>query len=830
MKTCHGTFENNTEELLKIFARWPFPLSDFQKFAIDAILQGKHAIITAHTGNGKTLAADFAIKHFTDMGKKIIYTTPIKALTNQKYNTFQKKYPNITFGIITGDTTMNPDAQCVFATTEILRNTLFKKKWLENKKSNETDMPISLDIDINPSELGCVVFDEIHYIMDKNRGPVWHESIMMLPESVQILGLSATIDKPRILAEWIEQQKKKEVWLCPTIERVIPQHHYAFVTCPESFLDKLPQDTRTKFESMREKNVLMKKPGVSFQDGAYYNITKMLKFMRDKKLYIDKFYVLNQLIKYLKTKKYLPAICFVYSRKQVELIAQKINISLHEEGSKIPSIIENECKQMLMRKVSNYKEYINLPEFKRLIKCLEKGIAIHHAGMIQIFKEMVEHLFEKKYIKLLIATETFAVGVDMPAQSVIFTALQKFNGSKFRFLEPHECSQQSGRAGRRKGGDDTSQNIGRVWHLFNLFDIKNAVPDIVTYRRLLEGKAQPFVSTFKINFNLILRLLSIEGYKTEDFMKESLLSKDIDKKRCVILDDISHIEGIMEIKKLTPLRTPIIELKRYNEINMMVNNTTSKKRKQLIREKRHLEEKSKFFKDDFGVYETILGMGRILEKLERDKNDNDNYISNEIALYTQILEKNDFIGDNALTEKGLIAANIQEMHCLAMADILQNKLFDDLNVPELASVLSIFTQVSVKGENNIVKAEYINAPNKVVSIVKKIKTAYNKYYDIESYNQTSFTQEYNIHFNMCELVYKWCTTENEEDCYKIFDEAIYYNISRGEFVKALMKINNVTNELAKIAEIQSNMTLLEKTKEIPNITLKSIVTNQSLYL
>ena len=276
----------------------------------------------------------------------------------------------------------------------------------------------------------------------------------------------------------------------------------------------------------------------------------MLRYLRENKVWIDKFFVFNQLIKYLKIKQYLPAICFVYSRKQVEVIAGKINICLFEEGSKIPSTIENECKQILMRKVDNYREYINLPEFKKLMRCLQKGIAYHHAGMIQIFKEMVEHLFEKKYIKLLIATETFAVGVDMPAQSVIFTALQKYNGQKFRWLEPHECSQQSGRAGRR----GQKEKIGRVWHLFNLFDIRNAVPDIVTYRSLLEGKPQPFTSTFKIHFNLILRLLSMESFELEDFMCKSLMSNDINKEIKYLEEDIKHFENILEIKTTMPLR------------------------------------------------------------------------------------------------------------------------------------------------------------------------------------------------------------------------------------------------------------------------------------
>ena len=172
-----------------------FSFVKFPKIRNSGNSQKKHVIITAHTGNGKTLAAEFAISHFTKLGKKVIYTSPIKALTNQKYNTFQEKYPEIEFGIITGDTTMNPSAQCLFVTTEILRNTLFKKKWLDANEERKEE--ITLDIDINPEELGAVVFDEIHYIMDKERGPVWHESIMMLPDAVQIIGLSATIDNQR---------------------------------------------------------------------------------------------------------------------------------------------------------------------------------------------------------------------------------------------------------------------------------------------------------------------------------------------------------------------------------------------------------------------------------------------------------------------------------------------------------------------------------------------------------------------------------------------------------------------------------------------------------
>jgi superfamily II RNA helicase len=824
MKICTGQFNAETPELAEIFGRWPFPLSDFQKFAIDAILKKHHVIITAHTGNGKTLAADFAITHFTKMGKKVIYTSPIKALTNQKYHTFQEKYPDISFGIITGDITMNPGAQCLFVTTEILRNTLFKQKWLEaNEDKKDT---ISLDIDINPEELGAVVYDEIHYIMDKDRGPVWHESIMMLPDTVQIIGLSATIDRPEILAEWIETMKGRAVWLCPTTTRVIPQHHYGFITFPPSVLDKLPHDKRGQLEKMYEKKLLIKSPGQSFEDNTYHDIKKVLRYLRDNKIRVDKFFVLNQLIKYLRNNQYLPAICFVYSRKQVEAFANKITVSLFEEGSKIPSIIENECKQILMRKVTNYKEYINLPEFKSLMKCLQKGIAIHHAGMIQIFKELVEHLFEKKYIKLLVATETFAVGVDMPAQSVIFTALQKFNGQKFRWLDPHECSQQSGRAGRR----GQKEKIGRVWHLFNLYDIKNAVPDILTYRQLLEGAPQPFTSTFKIHYNLILRLLSTKSFDLEKFMQKSLMSNDIEKSRLFITEEIIQIKALLDIKTSMPPRVNINLLREYDDIMMALPMAARKKRKTLSRRKEILEDGCKFFKEEYTKFASVKQTKIDLGKKERALLGVDSRIKNDIGLHVKILTDNKFIADNTLTEKGLLAANIQEMHCLAMADILIAKTLNNLEVSELAAVLSIFTSVSVRQDNSIVKVSHISAPENVKQTISDIKTAYNKYYDIESYNKTDFVNDYDIHYNMCELVYRWCKASNEEECYKIFNEAIYYNISRGEFVKAMLKINNVAHELEKLAELQSNIGLLEKVKLIPNLTMKSIATNQSLYL
>ena len=523
----------------------------------------------------------------------------------------------------------------------------------------------------------------------------------------------------------------------------------------------------------------------------------------------------------------MPAICFVYSRKQVEQIAGKINISLFEDGDKTPSIIENECKQLLIRKMNNWKEYINLPEYRFLIKILQKGIAIHHAGMIQVFKEMIEYLFEKRYIKLLVATETFAVGVDMPAQSVIFTSLQKFNGTRFRYLEPHEYSQQSGRAGRR----GQTEKIGRVWHMVNLFDIRNALPDVNTYKNIVDGKPQLFSSTFKIHFNLILRLMSMN--KTDslaDFMEKSLLSTDLEKEKEICRINIDDTEEVLKKKTSLPYSINVELLEEYHHIQNTIQYSTRKKRKQLERRKTELIQSDKKFEKEYIKFKEVQNT---IEKLNKQKSyleNIDNYIIERIKLHKDILEEYKFIEDNKLSEKGIIAANLQEVHCLAMAELLQKKIFNEISVKELACILSVFTNVSVKKEDSIIKPEYVNAPQNIISILRKIEDSYHKYYDIETKYMTDFIYDYEIHFNMCELVYKWCSSDSAESCNKLFEEAIYYNISRGEFTKALMKINNVAHELEKIAEIQGNMYLLTLAKNIPDHTLKYIATNQSLYL
>ena len=223
----------------EIFAKYPFALSNFQKWAIKGITEDKSILITAHTGSGKTLPAEYAIEYFVSQGKKVIYTCPIKALSNDKKKSLSKKFPHISFGILTGDVKDNPEADVLIMTTEILRNTLFQKQLIK-KNEQITKEFLHFDMDTE-NDLAAVVFDEIHYIGDKHRGRVWEETLMMLNKKITVIGLSATISHPELFCNWIETINK-DMYLCPNHERVVPLYQHMFFTFPDAAFKKVNKE------------------------------------------------------------------------------------------------------------------------------------------------------------------------------------------------------------------------------------------------------------------------------------------------------------------------------------------------------------------------------------------------------------------------------------------------------------------------------------------------------------------------------------------------------------------------------------------------------------
>jgi superfamily II RNA helicase len=825
MKICTHEYPEESP-FNHLFNFWNFPLSNFQKHAIEGIAKGFHVFVSAHTGCGKTLVAEAAILSAHKLGKKLIYTSPIKALSNQKMREFQDKFPNINFGIITGDRADNPDADVLIMTTEILRNTLFQMKSIEEGIMDEKNTKLHFKMDI-AKDCGWVVFDEVHYINDQHRGRVWEEVMMMLPINIQMIMLSATIHKPEHFAEWIEDKTKKDVWLCPTKERIVPLTHLSFFTLPPSMLNKFPQNIRDDISSIVEKPQILKQQNGHFLDDTFHKNRRIVGYLQKSNIYINQFFAFNQLMKYLKTQQQLPALAFIFSRARAQLFAEKVAISLFEEGSKIPSIIENECYK-IMKQIPNHKEYLALPEYRTLIKLLQKGVAVHHAGMPQVFKELVEQLFDKKYIRLLCATETFAVGLNMPCRSVLFVSLSKFDGNGIRPLLSHEYGQMSGRAGRR--GIDVQ---GDIYHLVQCNNRHNDDIDITTYRNMLSGTPPIMTSKFKVDFTLMLRLISINNLQFDTFISKSRIVQVIENEKCYAQGKLEEAQEKAK-KNVTQTSTEKNILEKYMKLSYQITLLKGNKRKKCAREIRQIEQNYRYLQNDIAKLRSEQKLSDEIEQWRREIYTIGHYISNEISVIINILEDNGFIAKEAdqfsLTDKGELAANIHEMNCLAMADILQEKMLDDSTDVEFIAILSIFTRVSMPKAQRVVGIDNISANKKIIRNIHKIQQAYDYYKDIELRHNLNFTSDDALSWDMCELVIDWCGADDDLKCKKVYEKAAMYSISLGEFIKAILKINNVAAEMEKLAFIQSNITLLDKIKKVSTITLKSVVTNQSLYL
>jgi superfamily II RNA helicase len=844
VKICNTPYKKDN----LYFKSWPFKLSDFQKYAIESITEGNNTIITAHTGSGKTLPAEFLLRYMKDMGLKVIYTAPIKALSNEKFWDLQKKFPEISFGLITGDAKFNPEADVLIMTTECLANTLYQMTMIEKGSIDKSQVNLLFEMDIY-LELGAVVFDEIHYINDEDRGHVWEESIMMLPKQVQILGLSATINNPEKFCLWIENIKKKPVWLCPNKKRVVPLKHYHFITVAKSTLEKFPQEIKNFIENNNfyENKILIKDN--SFDEFTYEKIIKVVKFFQKNNIWIDQKFVLNRVVNSMKINNMLPAITFVFSQKKCETYASQINQVLFEEGSKTPSIIEDECKKTLM-KLPNYREYIQLPEYKKIVKLLEKGIAYHHAGVTGVFREMIELLFSKGYIKLLFATETFSVGINMPTRTVVFTSMKKYSDKGFRWLKSHEYTQMAGRAGRR--GIDT---LGNVIHLTNFYAINN-FPYSKTMREILSGNPSSMVSKFKINANIILKLISVDSTDFSKFINNSMISDSINKQKFTYNEIITSLTQKKDnmFNNLTNIKTDIDIIKKYIDLEKSCLTCSRKKRGKIKSEMDIIKESHKSFNKDYDYYTSYLNLENQILKQKRDLKNLNSYVENEINLILDLLISNNFIIAHretknemvtmynnvethvisyTLTEKGKMACNINELHPLAIANILESKILNKLDPIEIACVLSIFTNMKLSDENSVLDKHSLSISKRSINTIESIEKQHHHFYDIQLAKKMEDLQANyleNIHYNMCDFIKEWWFADDANKCYKTVEKMKYYGVSLGKIIKALLKLNNIVDEIEKACLIQNNFELIEKIKEIPIHTLKFIATNQSLYL
>ncbi|HBR33384.1 MAG TPA: helicase [Firmicutes bacterium] len=422
-------------------------LDDFQREAIDYLLDGYSVLVSAPTGVGKTLIADYLIAQAITEGKRVVYTAPIKALSNQKYKEFKEWYGEEKVGIITGDIVINSAAEVTIMTTEIFRNMLHQEK--EELEG-----------------LSHVIFDEIHYLADESRGTVWEESIIFMPPGIRLLGLSATIPNARELADWITEIKGHEVKVVQKTERVVPLEHKVFH--PQTGITTLKK--LEKHWAQQQKEAPKSAAPTRRRDQALNHL---------------------ELVRAVHRRDGLPCLYFVFSRQQCEMKA----VDLSEKANFLSVTEQNRVDEVIAGIITKYglEEW---PTIHRLKNIFRRGIAFHHAGLLPALKELVEILFGMNLVKVMYATETFAVGINYPVRSVCFDAPTKWDGISFRPLTTLEYFQMAGRAGRR-GIDER----GFVYIL----------ADLDRYRKEEFPSTDPaeieeLISRFNLSYNSVLNL------------------------------------------------------------------------------------------------------------------------------------------------------------------------------------------------------------------------------------------------------------------------------------------------------------------------------------
>ena len=844
---------SNDAKYGEYFGLFQHELSPFQKHAIQAIVDGNHVLVTAATGSGKTLPAEFAIRHFTGLGKRVIYCSPIKALSNQKTYDFTHKYPDITFGLLTGDIKTNPSAQVLIMTTEILMNQLFAKETIE-----ESSLSFKMDIE---RELGCVIFDELHYINDAHRGHVWEQSILMMPAHVQMVMLSATLDDPVKFAGWVEARSfatsdckgrnrgfapyatdyearsfapacevpcatLKQVVICSTDKRVVPLTHYIYMNGTEGLYKKLKdKETESRFRKSFDKCLPIRSADGVFNESTYKEAKTILDSLSANDIHMKRKNVLNNLFAHLRDNEMLPAICFVFSRKAVEQCAEEIVVPLLEDDSKVSYTVRYECESIIKR-LPNWREYQSLPEYHQLVALLEKGIGIHHSGMIPVLREIVEFMISKKYIKVLFATESFAIGLDCPIKTAVFINLKKYDGGdQPRYLLPHEYTQMAGRAGRR--GIDT---IGHVVHCSNLFEL----PSMTTYKEVLCGTAQKLTSKFQIYYPVVLNLFkNLEHVSTEDierFVEKSMLQQEIDSVLGGLKRESDEISKkiVMKEQGFANLRTTREILKEYSDLQVKLEFSANKKRKEIETTIRKMFATNANLEKDYVFYIDYLRLKKSLEETNNSIRANENFVYDRVQRLLRILVQVGVIRSVGEDQYTLVREFMSEINPILIAHLCnQWNYFADFGPEDLVAFFSIFTDVRVHEESRIYSPYSDNSM--MDEKLKLFISLKNDLLQIEEKHgiQMKDSGLDDFCYDMVDTMYEWCACKDEADCKNVISEIEERGVSVGDFTKAVLKISTISRELMSITE---NVELKRKLTEVDKLVLKYVATNQSLYL
>ena len=742
-------------------SEFPFELDDFQKEACEVIDNGESVVVCAPTGAGKTVIAQHAIHRALEQGCRIFYTTPLKALSNQKFYDFGEKYGYDKVGLLTGDTSINRGAQVVIMTTEVFRNMLYG-----------TNFGAVAD---NLKDVRYVVLDEVHYMNDEQRGTVWEESIIYCPTNIQIIALSATVANCDELTNWINTVHSRAK-LVNTDFRPVPLRFYYFdssqpfkllpLLTPEGKLNKKIRPERPQWAKGKDKR---------------------------KKTYV------KQIIQNLADANMLPAIYFTFSRKKCDEQMEKcagLGLNTKAEQEEIKAFIDEFIAE-------NPHLYGN-----KHIEYLIQGVASHHAGLLPAWKNLVEKLFQKGLIKVVFATETLAAGINMPARSTVISATSKRTDSGHRMLTANEFLQMSGRAGRR-GMDE----VGYVTIVGTSFQTPEEVAELV-----LSG-SNPLESRFSPSYSMVLNLLqrfTLEeskelilksfGYYSSDFRLKPILAQieqfdnEINERNFVCPSHLSD-DKLLEYDKLrflyvqnrqTYKKILRQEKQKHRPLSPEVIEFGERNKADLHKLQSFACDLCKHYKKHSKNIEVIKRIESKKKKLQKEIEKQKDIYWNKFLAHRAVLQDYGYLQNDYPTEKGKTTSQIRAENELFLAEIIFSGVLENLTPSQLAGVICAITTEELRIEIPYVPfSEPVRKTlNKIRNIKKKLAKAQANY-DIDS--------PLNINPYFSSMIELWVEGAEWETVTEQID------IGEGDIVRAFKRVIDVLRQLTVIDNVSESV-------------------------
>lgn len=728
----------------KFSESFPFELDPFQIEACHALENGKGVLVAAPTGAGKTIIGEFAVDLVINSGGKCFYTTPIKALSNQKFTELCIKYGESKIGLLTGDISINSEAQIVVMTTEVLRNMIYS-----NSKTID--------------DLKYVVMDEVHYLADKFRGAVWEEILIHLSEAVQIISLSATVSNAEEFGEWLQTVRGETEVI---VSEIRPVPLYQHVLFGNRLLDLFGENQKLNPELTRLERDSYRQVRGNWRDKPKgpRPLTR------------------SEVIEKLEREGLLPAITFIFSRNNCDVavrqcLAAGIKLTNTEERKIIRSVIAKNMKNLAEEDlvVLGYYEWAD---------ALERGIAAHHAGLLPAFKVTVEELFQQGLVKAVFATETLALGINMPARTVVLEKLSKWNGEGHVAISPGEYTQLTGRAGRR--GIDIEGNAVILW---------NNDLDSTSVGGLASTRTYPLKSSFKPTYNMSINLISQLGSaRARTSLESSLAQFQADKAVVGLAKQIRKNESARDelfnqskcdrgdFLEYASMRAAIKKLetdsKRSKRKRHEIEEEIGSIRKRI---KNHACHGCPDRENHSRVAERAQRLQREIDGLQERINSRTNVIAKRFDRIKLILDKFGYIKNDSIAQSGKMLSKIYGETDLLVAESIQSGVFNQLSPADLVAVISSCIYESRNEEAaKVPRGEVQNA----LAIISKI---YGKIHEAES--DLNLEPMRAPDFGFCWASHKWASGHSLTSVLKGSDLTV------GDFVRSMKQIIDLLRQL-----------------------------------